>query len=293
MELRHLQYFKTVAEELHFRKAAEKLFISQPPLSRQIKELEDELEAVLFERNNKRVRLTPAGEYLKKELGEIFGKLEEIRSQVKAIHGSVNGVLRIAYISSVNKDRLLSAIKEMHTVYPQVKTKLYELPTIKQVQALEEGKLDLGIMRSPIVSEKLEVDSLYTEPFVLAAPQGLFENGEPGEVAARIKKQPFIFFNKDYAPEYYRKLIEICQRLGFTPDVAHEANNVHSILNLVQKGLGLSLVPHSLKDTFTHLNISFLDLPALPINTEVVIAYKKENYAGVNKWFIDLFKSKT
>ena len=149
MELRHLLYFKTVAEELHFRNAASKLFISQPPLSRQIKELEEELGAQLFERNNKRVNLTPAGEYLKKEAEKIFAQLEENKQIVKQIHQGINGKLRIGYISSTYHHQLVNVLKEIPALYPFVKTKLYEVPTTKQIKALEEGKLDIGILRAP------------------------------------------------------------------------------------------------------------------------------------------------
>jgi len=290
MELRHLLYFKTVAEELHFRKAAEKLFISQPPLSRQIKELEEELGVELFYRNNKRVVLTEAGIYLKREADEILSKLDAIKHNLGQLKGAVTGLLRIGYISSVNQQYLISVLKELREVYPLVRTRLYELPTIKQVKALEDHKLDIGIMRAPIKSDKLHVDTLFVENFVLALSKGCLANGDTTNLAQFLKQQSFIFFNRDYAPDYFRKLEEICQRMGFYPEVSHEVNNVHSILQLVEQGLGVSIVPASLKNSFSHLNLDFINLSNLPITTEVVLAYKKGNKHPVSEWLVERYK---
>ncbi|WP_423148160.1 LysR family transcriptional regulator [Rubrolithibacter danxiaensis] len=287
MELRHLFYFKTVAEELHFRNAAKKLFISQPPLSRQIKELEEELEVTLFTRTNKNVTLTDAGKYFKKEVDEIFSRLEESKHHVKQIHGSVSGQLRIGYISSTYQEFLINILKELHVNFPFVKTSLYEVPTVKQVRALEEGKLDIGIIRAPVNSEKLQVKTLFDDPFVLVAQKdkAVFKNET--ELRTYLKAQEFVFFNKDYAPYYFKKFVEICQRLGFYPNVVHEANNVHSILRLVEKGLGISIVPASLKEQYSYLNISFHNLNHTAIATEVVLAYRDNNLHPATEWLIE------
>ncbi|MEO6849180.1 MAG: LysR family transcriptional regulator, partial [Mucilaginibacter sp.] len=130
MELRHLLYFKTVAEELHFSNAALKLFISQPPLSRQIKELEEELGVQLFTRKNKRVSLTDAGKYFHKEVNDIFTRLEETTSMVKQIHKCESGELKIGYISSVYQSHLADVLKAMRNAFPHIKTCLFEVPTL-------------------------------------------------------------------------------------------------------------------------------------------------------------------
>src|SRR6202012_2420274 len=147
MELRHLLYFKTVAEQLHFRKAAAKLFISQPPLSRQIKELEKELDVLLFTRKDKRVELTDAGKYFKNEVNAIFARLEESKSIVKQIHNSESGEFKIGYISSVYQSHLADVLIAMRNVFPYIKTNLFEIPTLTQIKALEQGNLDVGILR--------------------------------------------------------------------------------------------------------------------------------------------------
>jgi len=287
MELRHFLYFKTVAEELHFTRAASKLFISQPPLSRQIRELEEELGVRLFERSNKRVTLTDAGKYFKEEVDALFSKLEESKETVRQIHGGLSGELKIGYISSVYQSHMAEILKSMQIAFPYLKTSLFEVPTLTQIKALEEGKLDAGILRAPVLSEKLRVESLFFDPFVVVIP---FRNETLGKIDSLgdfLKERPFIFFNKDYAPQYNEKLMEICQRLGFRPDITHEANNVHSILQLVEAGLGVSILPLSLKKQYGNMKISFVELEGIPVNTEVVLAYKASNKNPALKWFIE------
>lgn len=287
MELRHLLYFKTVAEELHFTKAATKLFISQPPLSRQIKELEQELGLQLFTRNNKQVTLTDAGKYFKSEVDAIFAKLEESKSIARQIHLSASGELKIGYISSVYQSYLAEILKAMRQEFPYIKTGLFEMPTISQIEALEQGRLDVGILRAPILSEKLVVKTLFFDPFIVVIPLSEQTFNTNKELADFLKKSPFIFFNKEFAPHYNHKLIEICKRMQFAPDITHEANNVHSILQLVEAGLGVSILPLSLKRQYDHLKVSFVELKDIPVNTEVVIAYKATNRNPALKWFID------
>lgn len=100
-----------------------------------------------------------------------------------------------------------------------------------------------------------------------------------------------MFFNSDYAPEYQRKLIEICQRMGFYPEVVHEANNVYSILRLVENGLGVSIVPRSLKENFHDLKLSFYELDTLPISTEVVLTYQTDTLDPAAEWLINRYSS--
>jgi DNA-binding transcriptional LysR family regulator len=285
MEIRHLIYFKTVAEHLHFRNAANALFISQPPLSRQIKELEEELGARLFTRNNKRVALTDAGRYFLTEVHKILSNLEESKHTAKQIHEAESGELRIGYISSLYQPHLAEILKAMRVFFPHVKTSLYERPTVKQIEALEQGKLDVGILRAPVHSDKLKVRSLFFDPFMVVMQTGNEKFKNDADLATFIKHKPFIFFNKEYAPYYHDSLIEICNRLGFSPSIVHEANNVHSILQLVEAGLGISILPLSVKNK--NADLRFIPLDKIPIKTEVVLAYKADNPNAALGWFIE------
>lgn len=293
MEIRHLQYFKAVAEHLHFRNAAASLFISQPPLSRQIRELEEELGVQLFLRNNKRVVLTEAGKYFASSVDTLFAQLEESKNITRQIHlAADSGELKIGYISSVYQPHLAEILKSLRQVFPFIKTSLYERPTIKQIEALEQGKLDVGILRAPVHSDKLEVQTLFFDPFMVVVPSSGKIFSDTATLADFIKDKPFIFFNKEYAPHYHDKLVEICHRLGFKPDITHEVNNVHSILQLVEAGLGVSILPLSLKQQYAGLQLSFAELKDIPVTTEVVLAYKKSNLNAALKWFIENYNNK-
>lgn len=131
----------------------------------------------------------------------------------------------------------------------------------------------MGILRAPFHSQELKVQTLFFDPFVVVVPRDENRNETQQELTSFLKSSPFIFFNKDFAPNYNDKLTEICGRMGFKPEIMHEANNVHSILQLIEAGLGVSILPLSLKQQYARLNISFVELKDIPVNTEVVLAY--------------------
>src|SRR5690606_34768939 len=191
MELRHLIYFKTMAELLHFSKAAEQLHISQPPLTRQIKELEKELGAVLFHRNNKRVVLTDAGRFFLGECESLIQQLERSKQVARQIHESVSGDVQIGYISSTPLASLANILQQLNHQYPLLKTRLYELSTAKQVKALEAGRLDIGILRAPVASTQLEITSLWQDHFTLVCGAGSSYSLHAGDLASA----PFISYN--------------------------------------------------------------------------------------------------
>lgn len=267
MELRHLIYFKAVAELLHFSKAAERLHISQPPLTRQIKELEAELGVLLFHRSNKRVILTDAGNYFLQACDGLMQQLERSKQLVKQIHDSVSGEFQIGYISSTPLNALAKILQQLRSQYPLLKTRLYELSTAKQIKALEEGKLDIGILRAPIASVNLEVTSLWQDPFSLVN-----SNDITSLLVEDLARADFISYNSRYAPHYHQQFIAACHRVGFEPHIVHECNNMHSILRLVENGLGVALVPASIKHQYPYLQVKFTELRNIPVYTEIVMA---------------------
>lgn len=242
MELRHLRYFLTLSEELSFVRAADKLCIAQPPLSRQIKELEDEIGAKLFERNNKRVELTDAGKYFKTEIDALLISLEAIKKHTQKIGNHISGEYNIGYISSTFSGDISELLKFLSEKYPYVNFRLYEAPTQKQINALELGKIDLGIVRGPITIPQIQSQFWYRDSFSLIFNK-LNHNIKYINDLKSLKDTNFVFFNKNYAPHFYNTLLAICATHGFTPKVMHETNNVSSIVQMVINGLGLSIVP--------------------------------------------------
>jgi len=165
------------------------------------------------------------------------------------------------------------------------------MPTLSQVKALEEGRIDVGILRAPVRSDKLKVETLFFDPFIVVVPHSMRDLKHRKELKEYLRKSPFIFFSKDFAPHYNDKLIEVCGRLGFKPEIAHRSNNVHSILQLVEAGLGVSILPASLKQQYGHLKVGFIELKNILVNTEVILASKQSNKSAALKWFIHRYKN--
>ncbi len=291
MELRHLEYFRMVAEELHFRRAAEKLHMSQPPLTRQIKQLEEELGVQLFNRQNRKVELTEAGAYLKKEIDEVFYKLESIRKVLRQFENGRTGQFKIGYISSTYHALLNDVLVNIKDRFPNLTTRLYEIPTIKQIKAIETDKLDVGIVRAPVASDQLNVIPLYEEGFALVFPSTttLSFDGSVKDLT-KFSKHPFIFFNNDYAPHYYNTLLGICGLAGFAPNVVHEANNVHSIVRMVENGLGISILPEGTIKQYTNNQVTFVTVRDIGYKSLVVAAYKKNDERAYIASFVSMLK---
>jgi DNA-binding transcriptional LysR family regulator len=286
MELRHLKYFLAVAEELNFTKASERLCISQPPLSRQIIELENEIQARLFIRNNKKVELTEAGKYFEKEVKDLFQNLENVTVKTKKIAENVSGEFRIAYISSIYSSEISELIKYLREQFPYVNFKLFEISTTKQISALEQGKIDLGIIRSPIKSPKIKSQLWFRDGFSVVYNKSLIQIKSEEEIP-NLKDEIFVFFNKDYAPYYHEVLLELCAFYGFIPKVVHESNNINSIVQLVKNGLGISIVPSNIAKNNQDPEIGFIELKKVDLFTDVSLITSKEDDSEITKSAVD------
>ncbi|MFZ4860933.1 LysR family transcriptional regulator [Sphingobacterium sp. Mn56C] len=288
MELRHLKYFQALAEELHFGKAAKRLFISQPPLSRQIKELEDNLGVLLFERTSKSVRLTPAGAFFYKETVRILKQLQQLQQETQQIHHAVTGDIRIAYISATDKVKVAELMRLIKESYPRLHVYLYELSSEKQVQALQQGKLDFGILRAPILSKDVHWIPLFQDSFCLALPAFYKDD----IVFRDLGNQSFITYNRAYAPNYFNQILACCAQLGFDPTINQESNTVASILELVHHGLGISIVPASVVKQYQHLSVRFIALPT-DIQSLVALGQPDRKQSAlqqqIQQFIVDLF----
>ncbi|WP_299325375.1 LysR family transcriptional regulator [uncultured Maribacter sp.] len=287
IELRHLNYFLAVAQELHFRKAAEKLFISQPGLSRQIKQMEDILETQLFERNKKKVALTPAGHYLKKEVEFIFNHMEKVERQLKLVGDGNSGELRIGFLGSAMQQvipKLLLGIKEK---YPKVKTSLEELSNFAQVDAVLNDHLDMGFVRVSRVPSTLEMKTVLTDTFSLVLPERYPMLTREFDGMERFANEEFILFSQAYSPLYYETILSICQDAGFAPKVSHKSVHAHTIFKLVENQMGIAIVPTSLQNGF-QMRVKFVELKDIPQRAELSVIWKKEHTNPVLKNCMEL-----
>ncbi|MDA9089800.1 LysR family transcriptional regulator [Maribacter arcticus] len=291
IELRHLTYFLAVAEELHFRKAAEKLFISQPGLSRQIKQMEDILETQLFERNKKKVSLTPAGYFLKKEVEFIFNHLEKVERQLKLVGDGNSGELRIGFLGSAMQKVIPQLLLNIKETYPKVRTSLEELSNFAQVDAVLNDQLDMGFVRVARVPNTLHMKTVFKDTFSLVLPERYPLLTREFKGMHQFANDDFILFNQTYSPLYYETIMSICQDAGFAPKVSHKSVHAHTIFKLVENHMGIAIVPTALQNGF-QMRVKFIELKNIPQRAELSVIWKKEHTNPVLKNCMELLIGK-
>ncbi|WP_419213683.1 LysR family transcriptional regulator [Maribacter sp. X9] len=287
LELRHFTYFLAVAEELHFRKAAEKLFISQPGLSRQIKQMEEILETQLFERDKKKVSLTPAGHFLKKEVSYVLNHLTNVERQLKLLGEGNRGELRIGFLGSAMQEVVPNLLLKIRDTYPGVKTSLEELSNTAQVEAVLNDSLDIGFVRLARVPNTLEMKQIYKDTFSLVLPERYPILTREFEGMHQFADDDFILFSQDYSPLYYDTIMSICQDAGFKPKISHKSVHAHTIFKLVENHLGIAIVPTALQNGF-QMRVKFIELKNIPQRAELSVIWKKEQKNPVLKNCLDL-----
>lgn len=288
MELRHLIYFQAVAEELNYRKAAERLFISQPGLSRQIKQLEEMLSVQLFERDKKHVELTTAGAFLKGEVDFVINHLESTKSQLKLIESGKVGELRIGFLGSASNQVLPELLNRINVELPLITSSLEELSNSVQVEMIQKDKLDLGFVRLATVPEDLDLKPILRDTFSIVVP----EDHPIGKVdfrsVSQFQGESFILFSSDYSNYYYEQIMSICRDSGFSPQIRHKSVHALTIFRLVENGLGVAIVPTSLKDGYD-LKVRFMEIPGIPQFTELSVIWKRANRNPALKNVLPLF----
>ncbi|WP_111709183.1 LysR family transcriptional regulator [Lutibacter citreus] len=276
LELRHLRYFLAVAEELHFRKAADKLFISQPGLSRQIKQMEQDLGIVLFERDNRNVTLTKAGEYLQKEISINLKVLDTVLKNAKRIHKGIDGNLNFGYVGSAMQNIIPELLVKIRSKYPNIHFNLKEMDNQKQLDNLHTQEIDIGFVRLERVPNELKIQPILEDTFSLVLPKNHKLNSNNFKDLSQLKDEPFIMFDPSYSPNYHQKIMQIFDYYGFTPIISHRTVHASSIYKLVEHNFGISIVPTSLQLGNT-LNAKFIELKSIPQRTILSAVWSKNN----------------
>lgn len=244
MELRHLRYFVAVAEELHFGRAAKRLQMAQQPLSRQIHELEAEIEVQLFHRTKRTVRLTEAGKVFLIEAQKTLQQANQAVFLAQQTHRGEQGQLSIGFTGAALNSILPKAVRRFKEHNPQIKLVLERLQTNEQVEALSVDHIQIGLLHPPIKTDSLVVETLYREKLVVFLPDShvlAHEAAEPLSIKA-LSGEPFIFYPRQVGPVLYDQVIGLCQQAGFNPNVVQEAFPQHTILGLVSTGIGVTLL---------------------------------------------------
>lgn len=243
LDARLLRYFKAVAEELNFSRAAERLHISQPPLSTAIKQLEDSLGVNLFNRSSRQVRLTAAGRVLYQEASFLLQRQDEIKSLVHRIGEGLIGQIRIGFVGSMIYRDLNTVVERCKQLYPGVEQIWLEMNTAEQMALIERGGLDMGVIHANPVSEQVQSTPLTNEPFVICVPSDHPLRQRQRTTLQELKDEQFIVFSRALSPRYYELLLSMYSQAGFYPSIRFEARHWLSVISLVSQGTGVAIVP--------------------------------------------------
>lgn len=296
LELRQLRYFVTVAEELHFGKAALRLHMTQPPLSQTIQALEELLGAALFERNRRGVTLTAAGAALLPEARRMLAQAQELPQLVQRAAAGEVGRLSLAFVSSADYSVLPPFLRAYRAAYPQVQINLQEATSDLQLDDLLHARIDAGLLIPPLPDKsRAELDYLpvLNEPLILAAPAGLDALNTPGPVAlADLPPLPLIIFPRAIAPALYDAVLAVFGAAGITPEIGQQAIQMQTIVSLVSAGMGLALVPQSVSNLMRP-GVEYRSLRDPTPLVETGLAWRRDHVTPVLQGFLDLLRKNT
>ncbi len=292
MELRHLRYFAVVAEELNVRRAARRLHVSQPPLSRQIRDLEAELGTRLFDRTNKRLALTPAGECFLKETRQILAHAQRAAQLALAAGRGEAGQLIVAFLAPIGGLFLPPVIRAFRERFPLVDLTVSDMSPQEQIAALLDRRIDLGFIGLPVieVNPDLMFEPMRQVPLVVALPPGHRLAKRRRLVLQDLAGEPFVLFERSSSAAVLDWILSLCREAGFEAQVAKFAARPQSILELVAAGIGVSLVP-SLFQRFPS-DVVFRPLPPTIPKLHLSLAWRRDNDSPLLKAFLEILRSR-
>ncbi|WP_336980983.1 MULTISPECIES: LysR family transcriptional regulator [unclassified Cedecea] len=261
IELRHLRYFIAVAEELHFGRAAARLRISQPPLSQQIQILEEQIGARLLARTNRSVNLTAAGQQFLSDARQILGQVDAAAARAARLHQGETGELRIGFTSSAPFIKAVSdSLSRFRKRYPDVHLQMREVNTREQIAPLNEGELELGLMRNTRLPDTLNWTLILREPLLAMVHRDHPLAGSRSISLTQLAQEPFVFFDPHVGTGLYDDIVGLLRRYNIVPYITQEVGEAMTIIGLVSAGLGVSILPAS----FQRIRLS--DVVWLPID---------------------------
>ena len=281
VDVRQLRYFAAVAEELHFGRAAQRLNISQPPLSVQVRSLEKELGVQLLTRTSQRVELTEAGRIVLRDAYRILEQVEQLKSNARRASAEAPVKLRIGVIATLLDGVLPDIIKAFTRDHTDIELTLHEADSEEGISLVERGELDAALVR-PDRAGKFQMVEVSEDHFVAAVPKGhaLAKSREIRLDA--LKGERLIVHRQRRSPKPYESIMRACREVGFTPDLAIQSPTARSQLAAVRSGLGIALVPSFLKDSAVP-DIVFRPLrPPIPLGG-IVLMWTVSN----PRWYLD------
>ena len=287
MELKHLRYFRAVAEELNFRKAAEKLHMSQPPLSQQIKELESSLGVSLVQRLKNGNKLTEAGKILYQYTVEIFERADLAEEHIKAIREKKAGRLLLGLVPGIRPSRIVKALSIFRRSFPHIDVTISENCTATLVAHILDNQLDLAIVFGPVDNSSVEWISLGTEEYRIVVP-GDHSLAKRRLVSAKdLRGEPLILYKRQDQPFLYDALMQLLKTNGNGPRIINELSSPRTRVLLVHQGLGLTFAPYSLQEEYPHVVFKpFSAMEPVPLG----ILRKRSKYNATIREMIEAFR---
>ena len=285
LEISQLRCFVAVGDELHFGRAAERLNMTQPPLSRQIRLLEHQVGTPLLERTSRVVRFTAAGKAFFPEATRILRLAEEAATTARRIATGEKGSIAIGFTSAFGYGLLPGMVRKLHELVPNITLMLKEMVTSEQLEALETGQLDVGLMRPHSPHGGLETVLLGREALMLAIPESQSKSWPKEPTLSCLQGKPFMTYSP-YEASYFYQLVQSClDSEGVQPDIVDYVPQIHTMLALVDSGIGVALIP----ETASRLHFEGVLLrrmatkPLRPV--EMVFCYRKDNDNPILKMF--------
>lgn len=288
MELRHLRYFVAVAEEKSFNKAAERLYISQPPLSRQIKQLEEEIGVTLIDRDNRPLKLTEAGEFFYEHAIQILKKSDNLRTMTLR-KGGFDKSLSIGFVSSILYGILPKVIARFREIYPNIEIKLYELNSWQQTQALTEGKIDVGFGRLLFEDASIRRLLLREESLVVAVPIGhrLAQEQQSTVRLMDLTNENLLLYPTAPRPSFIDYVLELFEARNLKANYYTEVRELHIALGLVAAGVGLTIVPKTLEH-LRYQEIMYIPFESGVLTSPVVMSVRHFDKSELLKTLLEV-----
>lgn len=275
MDIQALRSVILLSKKLNFTQTAEAMNIAQPALSRKIAQLEQEVNAPLFFRNKRNVKLTLAGSYFIDQVEELVNKLDHVVNRTGQIDRGEAGELRIGFTHSVMQSILPDLLKKIRGESPDLKTILKEMNNRDQYSALQSGNLDLGFATNPLVPSNLKSKVLHVDNYVVLLPQSHPVNNGNYQEFSVFAKDSFILPSPSDGPNYVRIIESICLEAGFSPNIVHETDSASTSFKLVEAGMGISLEPiSSIQGYESHMNV--IELKDIPQKAELTMIWNPQ-----------------
>lgn len=285
IDIRHFRYFQAVAQELHFGRAAARLCIVQPALSRQIQQLEGEIGTPLLRRTQRRVELLPAGQLFLERSNLILEEVERAAIDARRTGAGECGRLSVGFIHSATYGLLPSIIERFRHLYPDIELELHEMPITEQHVALTRGVIDVGVLRPQPAPSEVQVQAVLEDPFLVAVPH---KHRLARRKAVRLKElegEPMVMFPRRGSPLFHSRIVAMCERAGFTPRVVQQATQIHTVAGLVGAGIGLAIIPGTARNLQPR-GVHFLEIVDAPEPVHVALGWlrSKEDMPAVRSF---------